>query len=66
MIIDLEARLFFHAAIRSANVRKKIKLSFGPRLQKRARSDDVLARDDDRRLSESVNDFSDPFRMLTL
>jgi hypothetical protein len=66
MVIDFKARLFFDSTICAADIRQKIEAPFRPCLQKRTRCDDVLSRNDDRRLAERIDHFADPLGMFTL
>ena len=66
MVIDFEARLFFHSSICPADISKEIEAALGPRLQKQASVNNMLAGDNYRSFSKSLNDLTHPFRMLTL
>ena len=66
MVINFEARFLFGLTISAANVGEKIEARFGRRLQERTGVGDVLPREDNRRLAKSIDDFTNPFRVLTL
>src|ERR1044071_2868616 len=66
VIVDLKTRLFFRAAIRAADVRKKIELKSGRGFEKRANLRDHFARHNHGNLAKGFDDFADPrsIRML--
>ena len=66
MVVDFETRFFLRSAIEATNVSEKVELQTRRALEKCARSNDVLARDDNGGFAQRLDNFIRPFRMLTL
>ncbi len=66
MIVDFKARFFFRATIKPAKIREKVELETRSGLEESACGHEVFARDDDSCFTQRLNDFTDPFGMLTL
>src|SRR5258708_3379818 len=66
MIVNFKPRFLFGTAIEATQIGEKVKLKTRSGFKKRAHINDVLARDDNCCFAQRLDDFADPFGMLTL